>query len=76
LANDLRVDGIDLVYEEIWHADKFAVLWNGTPSTFEIINAILNQTDINYNTIMQYGADSERYLLYPRNKSSTPLMMP
>jgi hypothetical protein len=29
LSNDLRVDGIDLDAEEFWHADKYAVQWNG-----------------------------------------------
>lgn len=34
LANDLGVDGIDFDYEELWHADKYAMNW-GPSSTGE-----------------------------------------
>ena len=54
LSNDLGVDGIDLDAEEFWHADKYAVQWNGNPWSSSIARDILsNGTTTSSNTELE-----------------------
>jgi chitinase len=56
LAIDLGVQGIDVDYEEFWHADKFAILWRANPYAGDIFENILNaQGGITYSNLIKYG---------------------
>lgn len=55
LANDLDIDGIDVDAEEFWHADKYAILWNGNPWSTSIANDINNNGGPTYDNLMKYG---------------------
>ncbi len=58
LANDLGAEGIDFDYEEVWHADQYAVHWGpslkGEWST-AIAQNILKAGGPNYKNLMNLG---------------------
>lgn len=58
LANDLGVEGINIDYEEVWHADKYAIHWGpssrGEWST-DIAQNILRAGGPTYDILMKYG---------------------
>lgn len=58
LTNDLGMDGIDLDAEEFWHADKYAVTWNGDPWATSIATNIQNNGGPTYANLIKYGADT------------------
>lgn len=58
LANDLEMDGIDVDAEEFWHADKFAVQWNGNPWATSIANEINDNGGPTYANVEKYGTGS------------------
>ncbi len=55
LANDLGVDGIDLDYEEFWHADKYAVKWNGNPNAYSVAKLIEANGGPTYANLTKFG---------------------
>jgi hypothetical protein len=68
LANDLGIEGIDVDAEEFWHADEYAVLWNGNPWSTSIANDILENGGPTYENLMTYGTSA--------STSSGPAAMP
>jgi hypothetical protein len=68
LANDLGIEGIDVDAEEFWHADEYAVLWNGNPWSTAIANEILENGGPTYENLMTYGTGAAT--------SSGPAAMP
>jgi hypothetical protein len=68
LANDLSMDGIDLDAEEFWHADKYAVMWNGNPWSTAIAHDILDNGGPTYENLVKYGTSG--------STSSGPGLMP
>ncbi len=57
LALDLGVDGIDIDYEEFWHADKYAIQWNGNPWATAIAESIGSSPS--YKNLAQYGGGAQ-----------------
>lgn len=68
LVNDLGIEGIDVDAEEFWHADKYAVQWNGNPWATSVANDILANGGPTYDNLMTYGTGAAT--------SSGPAAMP
>lgn len=68
LAVSLGVDGIDLDYEEFWHADQNAVRWNGDPWATEIANNIKANGGPTYLHLISYASGG--------STTSGPAVMP
>jgi hypothetical protein len=69
LANDLGVDGIDLDYEEFWHADKYAVQWGPSSSgewSTEIARRVIEAGGPSYDNLMQYGTNAGSAYVMPK----------
>ncbi|KTD11125.1 Glycosyl hydrolases family 18 [Legionella gratiana] len=69
LANDLGVDGIDIDYEEFWHADKYAINWGPSASgewSTDIAQSILKAGGPTYNNLMKYGTGSGSSFVMPK----------
>ncbi|MEN9945657.1 MAG: hypothetical protein RLZZ293_43, partial [Pseudomonadota bacterium] len=68
LTNDLGMQGIDLDAEEFWHADKYAVQWNGNPWSTSIAEQINSNGGPTYANLVKYGTGV--------TTSSGPALMP
>lgn len=62
LANDLGVAGIDLDYEEFWHADLNAYSWKLTPDNIQ-----LPSSNVEYITTSQLSTMGKSGLVYDDN---------
>ncbi|MCO4173861.1 toxin [Aeromonas veronii] len=67
LANDLGVAGIDLDYEEFWHADLNAYSWKLTPDNIQ-----LPDSNVEYITTSQLSAMGKSGLVYDDNMQVNP----
>ena len=75
LTNDLGMQGIDLDYEEFWHADQYAVTWQpGLTADWStaIAQSILSAGGPTYANLMKYGTGAA----VPANSTSIPAEMP
>ncbi|VEB37403.1 glycoside hydrolase family 18 protein [Legionella cherrii] len=69
LANDLGVDGIDIDYEEFWHADQYAVTWGPSSAgewSTDIAQRILDAGGPTYENLMKYGISSGSSFVMPK----------
>ncbi|MCW8418605.1 glycoside hydrolase family 18 protein [Fluoribacter dumoffii] len=69
LANDLGVDGLDIDYEEFWHADEYAVTWGPSSSgewSTGIAQQIIDSGGPTYKNLIEYGTHSGSSFVMPK----------
>ncbi|MBI2786045.1 MAG: hypothetical protein HYX60_06975 [Legionella longbeachae] len=66
LANDLGVNGIDIDYEEYWHANKYAINWGPSSGGTDIAKSIIAAGGPSYDNLMKYGILSGSSYVMPK----------